>query len=104
MEVIEAVDQIHLIADGVLPIAPLPKGLLGFNFGEMHDRRPDRAALTFANARGGIQTGQPAYPADLLKLYWYRDLLRVRASHRLEAKRRRIMHQQRFRAVVALCQ
>lgn len=45
----------------------------------------DLAGLGFANAQGGVQKGQPAYsPSDMLKLYLYGYLNRVRSSRRLE--------------------
>ena len=47
----------------------------------------DLAALGFTRASGALTAGQPAYaPADLLKLYFYGDLNRVRSSRRLAAE------------------
>jgi transposase len=47
----------------------------------------DLVALGFANAAGTLSAGQPAYrPADLLKLYIYGYLNRVRSSRRLQAE------------------
>ena len=47
----------------------------------------DLDELGFRHAGGGLKAGQPAYaPADLLKLYLYGYLNRVRSSRRLEAE------------------
>ena len=47
----------------------------------------DLSRLAFKNAGGGLKAGQPAYdPTDLLKLYLYGYLNRVRSSRRLEAE------------------
>lgn len=47
----------------------------------------DLAALGFTRATGALTSGQPAYaPADLLKLYFYGYLNRVRSSRRLAAE------------------
>ncbi|MFH1941129.1 MAG: IS1182 family transposase [bacterium] len=45
----------------------------------------DLEELGFTNSQGGISKGQPAYcPSDLLKLYLYGYLNRIRSSRRLE--------------------
>ncbi len=45
----------------------------------------DLMELGFINSEGGLSKGQPAYsPSDLLKLYLYGYLNRVRSSRRLE--------------------
>jgi transposase len=50
----------------------------------------DFEALGFKNAGGQRKAGQPAYaPSDLLELYLYGYLNRVRSSRRLEAECRR---------------
>jgi transposase len=50
----------------------------------------DLAALGFSYAAGALSAGQPAYhPGDLLKLYLYGYLNRVRSSRRLEGECRR---------------
>ena len=47
----------------------------------------DFKAFGFKNAEGSLKAGQPAYaPADLLELYLYGYLNRVRSSRRLEAE------------------
>jgi len=47
----------------------------------------DLVALGFSYAAGALSAGQPAYhPGDLLKLYLYGYLNRVRSSRRLEAE------------------
>ncbi len=47
----------------------------------------DLVGLGFANAAGALSAGQPSYrPADLLKLYIYGYLNRVRSSRRLQAE------------------
>ena len=50
----------------------------------------DLVALGFSNASGALSAGRPAYhPGDLLKLYLYGYLNRVRSSRRLQAECRR---------------
>jgi transposase len=47
----------------------------------------DLAGLGFRHSEGGVGAGQPAYdPGDLLKLYLYGYLNRVRSSRRLECE------------------
>jgi transposase len=50
----------------------------------------DLETLGFRHAGGGVGAGQPSYhPADLLKLYFYGYLNRVRSSRRLERETQR---------------
>lgn len=57
---------------------------------EVYVESLDLAELGFKNASGLLGPGQPAYrPADLLKLYLYGYLHRVRSSRRLDQETRR---------------